>query len=76
MSQTNEKTLNRTGLKYLWQLVLNRLPKRTSELENDSGFITSTDIPEGAAASTTSPKKPYTTEGMPAIRSTAGLKIL
>lgn len=62
MSQTNEKTLNRTGLKYLWQLVLNRLPKRTSELENDSGFITSTDIPEGAAASTTSPKMDGTAE--------------
>ena len=31
-------------------------PKKTSELTNDSGFITSADIPEGAAASTTSPK--------------------
>lgn len=56
MSQTNEKALNRAGLKYLWQLVLNKLPKKTSQLTNDSGFITSNDIPEGAAASTTTPK--------------------
>ena len=53
MSQTNEKALNRAGLKYLWQLMLNKLPKKTSQLTNDSGFITSNDIPEGAAASTT-----------------------
>ena len=32
------------------------IPTKTSELNNDSGFITSTDIPEGAAASTTAPK--------------------
>ena len=56
MSQTNEKALNRAGLKYLWQLMLNKLPKKTSQLTNDSGFITSNDIPEGAAASTTTPK--------------------
>lgn len=29
---------------------------KTSELTNDSGFITTSDIPEGAAASTTAPK--------------------
>ena len=32
------------------------IPKTTSELTNDSGFITTSDIPEGAAASTTTPK--------------------
>lgn len=32
------------------------VPTKTSELSNDSGFITSGDIPEGAAASTTVPK--------------------
>lgn len=32
------------------------VPTATSELTNDSGFITSGDIPEGAAASTTLPK--------------------
>ena len=32
------------------------LPTKTSQLANDSGFITGSDIPEGAAASTTVPK--------------------
>lgn len=38
--------------------ILNKptIPTKTSELKNDSGFITTTDIPEGAAASTTVPK--------------------
>ena len=31
------------------------VPKKTSQLTNDSGFITTGDIPEGAAASTTTP---------------------
>lgn len=31
-------------------------PKNTSDLTNDSGFITTADIPEGAAASTTTPE--------------------
>jgi hypothetical protein len=32
------------------------VPTKTSDITNDSGFITSADIPEGAAASTTTPK--------------------
>jgi len=32
------------------------VPTKTSDLTNDSGFITTGDIPEGAAASTTTPK--------------------
>lgn len=32
------------------------VPTKTSQMTNDSGFITSADIPEGAAASTTTPK--------------------
>lgn len=38
--------------------ILNKptIPSKTSDLTNDSGFITSSDIPEGAAASTTVPK--------------------
>lgn len=32
------------------------IPNKTSQLTNDSGFITTSDIPEGAAASTTAPK--------------------
>ena len=31
-------------------------PTKTSQLTNDSGFITTSDIPEGSAASTTEPK--------------------
>lgn len=39
-------------------MILNKptIPSNTSDLTNDSGFITTADIPEGAAASTTSPK--------------------
>ena len=37
------------------------IPTKTSELQNDSGFITSNDIPEGAAASNTVPKAPAAT---------------
>ena len=38
--------------------ILNKptIPTSTSDLVNDSGFITTSDIPEGAAASTTVPK--------------------
>ena len=32
------------------------VPTKTSDIQNDSGFITASDIPEGAAASTTVPK--------------------
>lgn len=32
------------------------VPTKTSDITNDSGFITSSDIPEGAAASTTTPE--------------------
>lgn len=32
------------------------VPTATSQLTNDSGFITSSDLPDGAAASTTTPK--------------------
>ena len=37
--------------------ILNKpiIPSKTSQITNDSGFITSADIPEGAAASTTVP---------------------
>lgn len=33
-----------------------RIPTKTSDLINDSGFITSADVPEGSVASTTVPK--------------------
>lgn len=61
MSTVNEKrTLDDNGVLYLWNkikaYVTSKLPTKTSQLTNDSGFITSGDIPEGAAASTTVPK--------------------
>ncbi|MFR3406172.1 MAG: hypothetical protein ACLTV6_06315 [Christensenellales bacterium] len=54
------KFLNNEGLLYLWgkikTYVTGVLPKKVSELENDSKFITLSDVPEGAAASNTVPK--------------------
>lgn len=54
------KYLDDNGLIYFWSKIKtwvnSVLPTKTSQLNNDSGFITSSDIPEGAAASTTTPK--------------------
>ena len=56
--------LDNNGLLYFWQQLKTKLaakadasdvPTKTSDLTNDSGFITTADIPEGAAASTTTP---------------------
>lgn len=53
------KYLDQNGLLYFWQkiktYVSSVLPTKTSDLTNDSGYITTNDIPEGAAASTTTP---------------------
>lgn len=61
-----QKFLDDNGLVYLWSKIKAKitasLPTKTSELTNDSGFITSSDIPEGAAASTTTPKMDGTAE--------------
>lgn len=48
--------LDNNGLLYLWGKIKAIVPTKTSQITNDSGFITSSDIPEGAAASTTTPK--------------------
>lgn len=59
--------LDQAGLGYLWGKIADaiaksaaatekKMPTKTSDLTNDSGFITTADIPEGAAASTTVPK--------------------
>lgn len=57
---TEKKTLDENGVLYLWNkvkaYVTSKLPTKTSQLTNDSGFITGADVPEGAAASTTVPK--------------------
>lgn len=58
----NEKPLGENGLLYFWQSIKQKfatkaeVPTKTSQLTNDSKFITSADIPEGAAASNTPPK--------------------
>ena len=52
--------LNSDGVLYLWQKVKELVTKnkvtKTSELTNDSGFITSEQVPEGVAASNTVPE--------------------
>lgn len=50
------KFLDDNGLLYLWNKIKAIIPTKTSDITNDSGYITTSDIPEGAAASTTSPK--------------------
>lgn len=53
------KYLDNDGVLYLWNkvksLVSGAVPTKTSDLTNDSGFITSADVPEGASASTSTP---------------------
>lgn len=54
------KYLDENGLLYFWgkvkTYVASVLPTKTSELTNDSGFITSADVPAGVQPSTTTPK--------------------
>ena len=61
----SKKALDENGVLYLWGKVKTyvataianiKLPSKTSDLTNDSGFITAKDVPEGAAASSTTPK--------------------
>ena len=48
--------VNNTALTPSSKAVNITVPTKTSDITNDSGFITSADIPEGAVASTTTPK--------------------
>ena len=50
------KYAGQNSLNKLMSLIKNAIPKKTSDLTNDSGFITGADIPEGAAASSATPK--------------------
>ncbi len=50
------KYLDQNGLLYFWGKIKALIPTKTSQITNDSGYITTSDIPEGAAASTTTPK--------------------
>ena len=43
-------------LKDLLTDLAGKIPTKTSQLANDSGYITGADVPEGAAASATVPK--------------------
>lgn len=58
----SKKYLDADGLLYFWQKIKNTfalssdVPTKTSDLTNDSGFITSADVPEGSTASSTTPK--------------------
>lgn len=67
----SKKALDENGVLYLWGKVKTyvataianiKLPSKTSDLTNDSGFITAKDVPEGAAASSTVPKMDSTTK--------------
>ncbi len=51
-----KKWLDSNGLLYLWSKIKALIPTKTSNLTNDSGYITINDVPEGAVASTTPPK--------------------
>ena len=67
-----KKYIDNDGLLYFWQKIKNafvpstrtvngkalssNVTLKTSDITNDSGYITGADIPEGAAASTTTPK--------------------
>lgn len=48
--------VNNTALTPSSKAVNITVPTKTSDITNDSGFITAADVPEGAAASTTTPK--------------------
>lgn len=50
------KFLDLTGAQYLKNKIVEKIPTKTSDIANDSGFITIDQVPEGAAASATTPK--------------------
>lgn len=51
MSYLNDRQTSR-----LWAKIKALIPTRISQLSNDSGYVTQDDIPEGSAASQTTPK--------------------
>lgn len=50
------KFLDDNGLLYLWGKIKGLIPKKTSELTNDSGFITAQDVPDAVSPSTVAPQ--------------------
>lgn len=59
MADKNSNYLDSNGVLYFWQKIKELVTKnkvtKTSELTNDSGYITSADVPEGAMPSSTVP---------------------
>ena len=59
MADKNSNYLDSNGVLYFWQKIKELVTKnkvtKTSELTNDSGFITSAQVPEGVEASNTVP---------------------
>ena len=59
MADKNSKYLDNNGVLYFWQKIKELVTKnkvtKTSELTNDSGYITSADVPAGVEASSTVP---------------------
>lgn len=55
IQQHNESASAHQDIRQLIQQVINRIPIKTSQLENNSGFITLSDVPVGPTASTTVP---------------------
>lgn len=47
--------LDNDGVLFYTQQIKDHIPTATSDLTNDSGFITQADVPEGASASTATP---------------------
>ena len=48
--------LDNDGVLFYTQQIKNHIPTATSDLANDSGFITQADVPPGASASTSTPE--------------------
>lgn len=55
IQQHNESASAHQDIRQLIQQAINRIPIKTSQLENNSGFITLSDVPAGPTASTTAP---------------------
>ena len=81
----SKKALDENGVLYLWGKVKTyvataianiKLPSKTSDLTNDSGFITAKDVPEGAAASSTARRTSAGPLGMPRARRGPGRRRL
>ena len=53
---SDKKMVDQEHLLFMLTTLKQYIPNKTSDLSNDAGFITKEDVPEGAAASSTTPK--------------------